>query len=375
MLALTHDNQVNLKIAITSKLLNKAIKVVSRADTHETMANMASFDTDYIINPFQMFAKRLALAIRSPGAYLVYDWFTNPDHSLRDEPPIAPKGQWIVCGYGRFGKAVTQYLQYEGIKTVIIEAKPQSTDAPGDVIKGNGTEAITLKDAGIYASSGLIAGTDNDSNNLSIIMTAKEIKQGQSLFTVARQNYHRNSIVFDAAHLDLVMQPATIVAREIIAIIKTPLLADFLRLVNRQKKTWVNYFISRLAGLFSDEIQHTWTINMSLSTNIKTQEKLQESGILLGDLLRSPDDRHLSLSCIPLMIKIKKPLKKSKSYLLLPKLDHKIKLGDKILFCGDLKSMHKINFSLQHRHLLDYIIDGIPYDESWLWKKMTAKKG
>ncbi|HIE56365.1 MAG TPA: potassium transporter TrkA, partial [Chromatiaceae bacterium] len=56
VVALTHDNEANLKIAITAKLLNPGITVICRADSHDIEANMASFGTNYIIDPFDTFA-------------------------------------------------------------------------------------------------------------------------------------------------------------------------------------------------------------------------------------------------------------------------------------------------------------------------------
>ncbi|MBF0264441.1 MAG: NAD-binding protein [Gammaproteobacteria bacterium] len=362
VLALTHDNQVNLKIAITSKLLSKNINVISRADTNDVMANMDSFDTDHIINPYQMFAKRLALAIRSPEAYLVYEWFTNADHRLIDEPPVIPKGKWLICGYGRFGKSVSQYLEYEGIRTKIVEARPQQTDAPGDVVVGSGTEAITLKDAGIMDASGVVAGTDNDSNNLSIIMTAKEIKKHHKIFTVARQNYHRNSRVFDAAELDLVMQPAIIVVREILALIKTPLLSEFLTLVTQQKKDWINILISRLSGIFDSDTPHVWTVSTSSLKSSSVKKMISEDHICIEDLLKNINNRDRKLSCLALFIK-----NKHHGYKLLPDLDQIIEVGDEILFCGDHVSEDSIHALLKYDYMLRYVKDGTSYRKGYVW--------
>jgi voltage-gated potassium channel len=373
VIALTNEDQVNLKIAITSKLLNKNLSVISRADSREIMANMASFDTDHIINPYEMFAKRLALAIRSPGAYLLYDWFTNSEHNLLDEPPNPPKGSWLVCGYGRFGKAVSQFLQYEGIRTIIIEATPEKTSAPKGYIQGNGTEAITLKEAGIASASGIVAGTDNDSNNLSVIMTAKEINKNKSLYCVARQNFHRNDVVFNAADLDLVMQPASIIAREIMAIIKTPLLSDFLSLVRKQNRDWINLVISRISGLYDKEIPSTWTIKISELHSLEIKSIVQKGQLSIDDLMKNPRDRDKKLCCMPLLIKYKS--KKTKHKLtLLPKNDYKLVLGDEVLFCGDLNSKYLMQWTTNNINTLQYVINGEEYNRGYIWNKLFGLK-
>ena len=125
-----------------------------------------------------------------------------------------PTGTWLLCGYGRFGKAVRKYITPEGVETRIIEADPELTDAPADTITGRGTEAHTLEAAGIHEVQGLIAGTDNDANNLSIVITARQLNP--KLFTAARQNLQNKSDIYAAAPIDMVMQPGTIVAKHIL---------------------------------------------------------------------------------------------------------------------------------------------------------------
>jgi Trk K+ transport system NAD-binding subunit len=375
VISLTNDDQVNLKVSITSKLLKKGLTVISRADTHEIMVNMASFDTDHIINPYQMYAKRLALAIRSPGAYLLYDWLTNSEHELLlDEPPNPPKGHWLVCGYGRFGKEITTFLGYEGVQTSVIEASPQSTLPPKGYIKGSGTDALTLKQAGILNANGIIAGTDNDSNNLSIIMTAKEVVNNRELFCVARQNFQRNDIVFSAAELNLVMQPASIIAKEIMAIIKTPLLSEFLTLVRKQKRAWVNVIISRISALYDQDTPSTWTIKFSETKSLEFKKIIKKENFTLYDLMRNPRDREKQLCCIPLLLKNKKSNKNKINQRLVPDSHYQISIGDEILFCGDLDSQYLMQWTINNINTLQYIINGEEYNRGYVWNMLFGKK-
>src|SRR5690606_32736754 len=97
-------------------------------------------------------------------------------------------GRWIICGYGRLGKALQKRFEQHGLKTVIIEPDPESRQLSEDyhVVTGWGTEAVTLLEADIRNSVGIVAGTPDDANNLSIVMTARELRQ--NIYTVARQN-------------------------------------------------------------------------------------------------------------------------------------------------------------------------------------------
>ena len=106
VIALTDNDHINLTIAITSKLLAPDLQVICRSESHDSEANMASFGTDHIINPYDTFAERFAMMFQSPSMYLLYEWMT----SLRENPltdfSSPPRGEWILCGYGRFGQAV-----------------------------------------------------------------------------------------------------------------------------------------------------------------------------------------------------------------------------------------------------------------------------
>ena len=116
-----------------------------------------------------------------------------------------------------------------GITLTIID--PSAPDA-NHAVAGDGTEARTLLAAGIATAVGIIAGTDNDVNNLSIAVTAAELRP--DLFVVLRQNHTANSPLFAAYHADFAMVPSQIVAQESIAVLTTPLLARFLQALHER---------------------------------------------------------------------------------------------------------------------------------------------
>nr|NIP72545.1 potassium transporter TrkA [Gammaproteobacteria bacterium] len=181
VIAVSRTEETTLSIAVAAKLLAPEAPVICRARYRDTEANLASFGTDHIINPFETFAERFALAVRSPSLYLVYAWLTGIEHQPVAHPVVPPRGTWILCGFGRFGKALRERLSHEGVSTIVVEADPAKTGAPVGTVIGRGTEAETLEEAGIREATGIIAGTDNDPNNLSIILTAKELNP--ALFT------------------------------------------------------------------------------------------------------------------------------------------------------------------------------------------------
>ncbi|MDM8562040.1 NAD-binding protein, partial [Candidatus Marithioploca araucensis] len=130
VIAITDDNLANLHIAITAKLLNPDITVIGRVDSHDVADNMDSFGTDFIIDPFDIFAHKLHTALHAPNLLLLRECLTTQKETCEPlEPP--ERGLWVLCGYGRFGKAV--YEQFKGeknIRFVVIEANPEITGYP-----------------------------------------------------------------------------------------------------------------------------------------------------------------------------------------------------------------------------------------------------
>ena len=329
IVALTNSNDVNLKIAITAKLLNPSVTVICRADSHEVEANMASFGTDYIIDPFDTFAKYLSTALQTPGLYLLQRWLTAKPGTLLPDPVYPPtRGHWIIGGYGRFGKAVFKRLNKEDISITVMEATPEKTGEPRQgVVRGVGTEEETLLEADIQQAVGIVAGTDNDANNLSIVMTAKAMTN--KLFVIARQNFRENDTLFQAVQADMVMHPSAIVAEKIRVLLATPMLYEFMSLAAYQEEDWACALISRIAGLVDHRVPMIQEFDFAQSKHCAIDEALEYGRVVrLGDVMRDPGNRERSLSCIALL-RISRNSRE-----LLPSEDTELLPGDKLLFCG-----------------------------------------
>lgn len=367
VIALTNVDDVNLNVAITAKLLRPRVVTIARAESRSVEANMLSFGTNLVLNPFDTFAGRLALALHSPGMFLLYEWMTAVPHEPLREPLFPPHGRWILCGYGRFGKAVYERLLAEGIPVTIIEATPETTNAPPGTISGSGAEAVTLLEAGIKDAVGIVAGTDNDANNLSIIMTARELKH--SLFMVARQNQHQNSITFKAAKLDLTMKRGTVIANKIFALTTTPLLADFLQAAWKNSNDWANQLVSRIGGISGEEVPQTWTMDLTPAASPALY-----AGIARGrrasirDLCRDPRNRDECLPCIALLIK------RGDAEILLPADDEKLKRGDHILFCGRFGAGEQMEWIARNHNVFDYLYSGEERASGSVWRWLTREK-
>jgi len=366
VVALTSSNEINLKVAITSKLLNPDLKVISRADSHEVEENMASFGTDFIIDPYDSFAAHLAIALQSPCLYLLQEWLTGVNDMGLSEPIYPPKdGHWIICGFGRFGSAVYERLDEEGIETVVIEATPEKTGMPPEgFVKGTGTDAKTLQQARIEDAVGLVAGTDSDTNNLSIVMTALELKP--SLFVIVRQNRQKNDRIAKAVKADILMHPSSIVAERIRVLLATPLLHDFLNLARFQDETWACQLVSRISAIVSVDVPLVREYEISKEKGMALDTVLQAGdSVRLGSLL--VDSARQQLAIIPLM------LKRRGERILLPGDDVHLRSGDQLLFCGDGMDLTQFDWILGHQRTLEYVRTGRDRPTGWFWRKFMKR--
>ncbi len=367
VMALTNVDEVNLYIAITAKLLRPSVPAIARAESRAIEANMLSFGTDQVLNPFDTFAGRLALALHSPGMFLLFEWMTAVPHEPLREPLFPPHGRWLLCGYGRFGKAVYERLVAEGIPVTVIEALPETTQAPPGTVPGSGAEAATLLEAGIRDAVGIVAGTDSDANNLSIIMTARELKP--SLFMVARQNQHQNSIAFRAARLDLTMQRGTVIANKIFAQTTTPLLAEFLQLARRNSSAWANQLVSRIGGISGEEVPQTWTMEITPAASPALYAGIARGNrVSIGDLYRDPRNRDDRLPCIALLIK------RSDAEILLPEDGEMLQRGDRILLCGRFGADQQMEWIAKNHNVFNYLYSGEERASGSLWRWLKSEK-
>ena len=367
-LALTNDDEANLAVAITMKLLNRHTPVLCRATRESTVANMASFDTDHIINPFRAFGEYLWNALHAPDRHALLMRLTGLAGTPLPQPTAPPHGHWIVCGYGRFGREVVRSFLREGLSVSIIEPNPPE-DARHRFVQGIGTEAATLVQAGLAQSVGIVAGTDDDINNLSIGMTARG--DHPSLFVVVRQNLQANRVLFERFAADMTMVSAQIIANECLARIGAPLLGRFLALASTQSEAWAAALESRLRDTLGDVVPVIWQLRIDVrDTPALLPERGSGSGPIPCEiLLRDPTDRTRMLQCLPLF------RVRGRDETSLPNtLESELRAGDVCLFAGTAQARDLQALSVRNPNALRYVLTGVEVPEGYVWRWLSRNR-
>lgn len=271
------------------------------------------------------------------------------------------EGRWIICGFGRFGRNVGRQLEAAGTPITVIDPEPKNTlDLPHAVV-GVGTEAVTLREAGVEEAVGIVAGTANDADNLSIIMTARQLNP--KLITVVRQNLRANELVFANSHCDFIMQPGLIIATRILAQLKTPLLSVFIDQLMQQDEVWAHTLVNRMSAMVGDEKLETRSLRIDPREAPAVHARLEEGeAIKLLTLIKNPHDPRETLRCFPLM------LRRGGEVHLLPGELTLLEPEDELLFCGLERELKRMEWTVYNHSTLHYMLTGLELTESRLRK-------
>ncbi len=103
-------------------------------------------------------------------------------------------GHYIVCGFGRMGRIVCKELAVKPAPFVVVERDPEALrhlEQEGYLhVAGDATEDGVLLQAGIKRAGGLVSALSTDSENVYVVLTARELNA--ALLVVARAEDDRS---------------------------------------------------------------------------------------------------------------------------------------------------------------------------------------
>jgi voltage-gated potassium channel len=141
-------------------------------------------------------------------------------------------GHYIICGFGRIGRTVTQLLKEKPIEVVVIEKNPDCIPLFQEknllYVLGEATSEEHLLKAGIARAKGLVSAASSDADNVYITLTARGINP--DLFILARAAEESSIKNLIRAGADKVISPYDIGARRMANTIMRPTVIDFIEL-------------------------------------------------------------------------------------------------------------------------------------------------
>lgn len=139
------------------------------------------------------------------------------------------EGHAVVCGYGRVGTSVANRLAARDIELVIVddlEQRIETARAQGfATVRGDATHEDVLSAAGLDRARVLIACVHSDSDNLSIVLSAR-VRQ-PDLYILARASDTDAERRLKMAGADRVITPPEVGAERLAALVLHPGLTEF----------------------------------------------------------------------------------------------------------------------------------------------------
>jgi len=142
------------------------------------------------------------------------------------------KDHYIICGYGRMGRALARFLIQRYLDVVVIEQKEARTSVMDEdgilYLLGSATDEDLLIRAGIERAKGLITVVGSDADNVFLVLLARQMNP--DIFIVARAIMNSAKRTLTAAGANKVVSPYDLGARRMAHAILRPTVIEFLEM-------------------------------------------------------------------------------------------------------------------------------------------------
>ena len=360
LVILTVNEETNARIAVMTRLLNPELHILCRSSSKSHIEHLRSLGNVTIINPFEIFAQLLSMAITAPRLHNLNSCLVRNPKVRLGQPIKVPTGEWIICGYGRMGKWLYKHFVLNGIKPVIIDPRAGQIEGAARVINSHANRE-TLESAGLEQAAGIVAGTDSDHDNLSILMSVQALKP--DAFTIVRQNTHENQLAFDAINTNLVLQSSLTTARRVLKHLISPQVQTFVEHLREQGEDICGQAVKNLHLLIGESQPHLWQVKIDEGDASAVMDYLQDGNTLsLRELIRDTHNLQAPLPCLPFSIA------RGEARIMLPDEKKLLQAGDEILFCGTEQGERMLSASMHNTYTLDYLITGRDKPRGYLFR-------
>jgi Trk K+ transport system NAD-binding subunit len=365
LVVLAGSDEVNQAIVIGARVLAPQLPLLARVKSQGARETLETIGDVIIVNPYETLAFNLQLALAQADVLRLEDWLSGVPGEKPPPRIEAPRGHWVIAGYGRFGHAVASAFDAAGLGYKAIDIDPAQCGEEG--ILGTALAEDVLRKAGIEQACGLVAGTNVDANNLAIVNNARRLRR--KLFVVIRQNHAGNRSLIEAARADMEFVQSVLMTNEIVQQLTTPLLNRFLTLARGQNNMWAVGVAGRLRDVVGEMVPHTWavTCDTDLLGARHALVEAPEPPFTVDHLLRDPDDRLRRLKAVPLL------LRSQGRDVLLPDEHAPLRAGDTVLFAGEAAVEGLQRRTLADDVAIDYLRTGREAPRTWLGRLLAGR--
>jgi voltage-gated potassium channel len=251
-----------------------------------------------------------AFAVSVISKYFVENIVSNLKFSTKVEKKISKlTNHVIVVGYGRNGSQAVEELLSHDIPVVVIDNRPKVIQYVLEnekilYVQGDATEDKVLSNAGVERARALITAMASDSDNLFVVITAREMNP--NLTIISRASALTNDKKLKLAGATNVIMPDKVGGQKMAKLVVQPDIHEFIENIMLQRSGDVALYEITLVK--HDKNYETWTIE-----GLKIREKTGANVIGLK--------------------------KSNKHYILNPLPDTQLDSGDKLFVLGSREQL------------------------------------
>lgn len=356
VVSLFADDNLNLRVALTAKLLNKNVKLAIKSTTNDQSEDLRDLGVEIVENPYEIIAEQIDIALRNPYMGILEKWLHGIG-TLDDEIKYLPKGKYLVYGFGKLGRKIYQVLNNNGIEvSFIIPSDEDIESIPKDMLnivkfyETDEDESLLIED--IKNSSAIIARSTSDTLNLSIL--ARSRKLNPNIVTIARESEMAYLSIFENANIDFVFIPSKVLIEKTTNALLAPYSSKFIEMVKEQQELdFAEKVILRIKNkIGSNPITFGLTIEKEKSYAIWNSLVNKKRIITLDVCRRSRSNWQEHNKILPLIL-----IRNSQVYLL-PSWDMELELDDKVLFVSDEESKNDLRWISKNIYEFYYVYFG-----------------
>lgn len=151
----------------------------------------------------------------------------------------------ILCGYGRYGMEVSQNFLHHNMPFVVVENNPvvietiQKSEGKILYIQDDATHDDALQLAGIKKAKALITALPDDSDNLFIVLTARQLNPRINI--ISRTSSYRSQRKLQLAGADHVIMPEQIGGFYMATLVSKPGATEFFSYITREAESDIEF--------------------------------------------------------------------------------------------------------------------------------------
>lgn len=356
IISLFEKNILNLRVTLSSKILNPHVKIAVRSATSDDTGNLLDAGANIVENPFQIIAYQIQMSLNTPSLFKIENWLYKID-TLDSKTFSIPNKNILICGFGRLGESVYKILIKNGIVPTIIESDPKIVEKAfnhdvRNLILGNAEDKYFLDKAAIHNIELVFIATNNDTTNLSIVSTVKHMNK--KALIISRENKLSDFSIFSHAKIDHIFIPDQILIHKTTNAIINPLCDRMIRLLTHEGEQWGRKLLATLMkSIHHNPLTVELTINKQDAIEIYKYLKVINNTLTIKQLQASRRDRNQTNNLIPILV-----VRYDKD-ILLPDSNFEIEINDKILFACDENAKDDLEYIANNVYEFHYAIEGV----------------